>query len=617
MKGFTCLRASRPRQTLLLGPLLVLAGVLAGCTAIGYAIGAKIDSSRRKLVAIDGWDLERIETGSSVRVLFRDAREASGVFGGLEASGQEYRVRYDRWREARTEVAAVPMIGDPITVESVAGKTWSGAFMGFEYTSLSIKGDGESNSEVPYRRIARVSTAEGAAWNGTQLADLASRGGIPLRSCMLLNKVPIPLDQVGRVEVWREGNIGKIVGALVGVAVDAVLIAAVVYAPAPAPPPPTYTSCPYVYSFDGERYVHEGDAFPGAIFRASQRSDRLVLEHLAESGGAYRLRLTNELQEVQHVDEVQLVVVDGPEGAVVVPTPGGRLRPLSNPVAPAKASDLAGHSVLTREAGVEAWISSPFAGDPNRPAETRDGILLEFPRPAMARSVTLVVRAQPTPWASHLLRQVLTLQGRNLPAWYARMDHDAVARAEFLGALRREGHLILRVWKGASWQEVGAVTAHEAVELPIEDLSGDRLRLRLDSTPGLWTVDGAEVDYGPASPLDVTELRPAVARMRDRDVRDRLGATDARRLVMERGDSVDLTFEAPPPRAGRHRTFVLKAAGYYTILVPTGGEPRPALFARLVNQPGALGEYGRDLLRSDLEASMARFDRGLAHATGD
>jgi hypothetical protein len=86
---------------------------------------------------------------------------------------------------------------------------------------------------------------------------------------------------------------------------------------------------------------------------------------------------------------------------------------------------------------------------------------------------------------------------------------------------------------------------------------------------------------------------------------------------MERGDSVDLIFEAPPPRAGRHRTFVLKAAGYYTILVPTGGEPRPALFARLVNQPGALGEYGRDLLRSDLEASMARFDRGLAHATGD
>ena len=176
----------------------------------------------------------------------------------------------------------------------------------------------------------------------------------------------------------------------------------------------------------------------------------------------------------------------------------------------------------------------------------------EFRRPASAKSVTLVFRAKPTPWAAELWLHVLALQGRDYPAWYARMNDDASARAEYLTALRREGHLAVQLWDGIRWRSVGVVPAHEAMDLQLDGIPGDMLRLRLLTTPGLWRVDGVQADFGPEAPLDAIELPIVEARTGEgTDVRELLVAADGRRLVMKRGDSVDIVAAVPPPRPGR------------------------------------------------------------------
>jgi len=594
----------RVHRVLLCSSVLALACALTGCSLIGLGIGAKIDSSHKApSMVLDGWDLERVAKGTRVRVVRRRSGAAEGVFKGLDVSTQEYDQRYESWRGGQAASGALPRIGDSITVEGTSGKVRPGAFLGFEYQSLAFREDGEAfDRHVFYRDISRVSAAGGGAWEGAQLSGLAAEGRLPLRSCMLLDKARIPLEDVSRVEVWRAGKTGKLVGFLLGAVVDGIVIAALVSDDSPPPPPPTYYSCPYAYSFDGRRYVEEGDVFPGALLAAWQRSDRLVLEHLAERDGTYRVRLTNRLPEVEHVDEVKLLVVDGPEGAVV-PAPRGGFRVLASPLAPVKATDLRGTDVrdLVRASDGQAWVGSPLARDPEHPAEARDGLLLEFPRPAGARSVTLAFRVQPTPWASHLLREVLALQGAGLPAWYARMDRDAAAQAEFRQAYRREAQLLARVWNGASWQDAGVVNPHEAMELPLDGISGDVLRLRLESTAGLWSIDSVRADFRAGVSFEVLELSPVAARTRNGDdLRGLLGSADGHRHVMERGDSVDLVFEAPPPKSGRRRSFVLRAAGYYTVQVPADREAQPSLFSRLVQEPGALGRYGVDLLESDV-----------------
>ncbi len=586
------------------GAVAALAAGLLGCSLLGYTIGAKVDRSNARAVAVDGWDVSRLPIGAPVRAFRRDGQEVSGVFGGV-GTPKGYAERYDGWRGKSPDAIDAPALGETVTIEGTDGQRQSGAFMGFEYAALSVLPSGSASSRpVPYGALARVSTGRGVVWQGPGLASLTAQGLLPLRSCMLLDKACIPLEEVDRVQSLQPGKTGKLVGLIVGAAVDALLIAAVAHSTQPTPTPSPWGSCPYVYAFDGSTYVQQGDLFPGAMFEAAQHADRLVLDPMVETEGSYRLRIANELRETEYIDDVRLLTVDSPDHGTVVPTPGGRLLSLKTPVAPSSVYDLRGQDARSRvnsEFG-RKWVSDPLTADP----KGRDGLIFEFPRPAGARAVTLVFRTEPTEWASNLLARVLALQGRDLPAWYARVNADAEARKAFFRAIRREGQLVLRVWTGAAWREVGSVPVHQAIELPLDDVPGEVLRVRLDCTAGLWTVRGALADFGVSSEAEITELPPVRALRRGgEDVRPRLAGVDGRRVVLEHGDSIDVAFDAPPAKPGFKRTLVLQGSGYYTVDVSAEGEPQPALFARLIGEPGALGRFSRDLLRHDLQRSLA------------
>ena len=57
----------------------------------------------------------------------------------------------------------------------------------------------------------------------------------------------------------------------------------------------TKESCPFVYSWDGKRYVFDAEPYGGAIARVLERDDYPELEHLKPHHGEYRLLITNEV----------------------------------------------------------------------------------------------------------------------------------------------------------------------------------------------------------------------------------------------------------------------------------------------------------------------------------
>ena len=87
----------------------------------------------------------------------------------------------------------------------------------------------------------------------------------------------------------------------------------------------TKESCPFVYSFDGENYVFDGEPYGGAICPALERTDYCLLENLKPFKNQYLLQLTNEVNETQYTNEFKLWVVDHPQDVSVIPDINGNL----------------------------------------------------------------------------------------------------------------------------------------------------------------------------------------------------------------------------------------------------------------------------------------------------
>ena len=79
----------------------------------------------------------------------------------------------------------------------------------------------------------------------------------------------------------------------------------------------------------------EGEIYSGALHPPIERDDYLHLPSLRPVNGQYRLRLTNEVREVQHTNLAELWVIDHPKDVRTFVDKNGTIRSSAAPVAPA------------------------------------------------------------------------------------------------------------------------------------------------------------------------------------------------------------------------------------------------------------------------------------------
>lgn len=361
----------------------------------------------------------------------------------------------------------------------------------------------------------------------------------------------------------------------------------------------TSESCPFVYAFDGEKYVLEAEPYGGSVCPGLERPDWIALDSLKPVEGRYRLLLSNELDEVEHIDEIKLVVVDHPAGVAISPEVSGRMRTLAAPVPPSAARDGDGRDIRAPLAAADGvfWQGRIEGRDPDRDEDLKDELVLEFPRPAGARQAKLVADVRTTMWGSQAMRPLLASQGRELAAYFEKIDAKGPALLSLLGWFAREEmyNLQVRVETTAGWKVKalvyggGPVIAKDkAYGLDLSDVAGDRVRIRLTPAVGFWMIDRLALDFSDDVPVRVTEVAAAAARDGSGlDAGLELAAGDAHRLVLPKGSRpASLEFPVPPEIPGTFRTVFVKARGYYDILLDADGEPTLDLEA-VMAAPGA------------------------------
>lgn len=398
--------------------------------------------------------------------------------------------------------------------------------------------------------------------------------------------IRIPMSKVARIRVMRF-DVGKAFLWTVG---GALAVGALVAA--------TKQSCPFVYSYNGERFVFDGEPYGGSICEPLKRTDWCRLEHLKPVANEYRLLLTNEVDETQYTDEFKLWVVDHRPGLDVVVDSEGNLFTVDHPVAPLHVVDSKGKDLALWLSTKDElfWETDMNAKDPHNTADLRDTLYLTFAKPKEKPSVKLVVSASTTLWGSQMLKRMTELRGEEIPLWFNELKSPATRQMLDLWNKREElYHLQVKVRVGNNWVTRGdimgggpLVTEDRIVPLYLTGIVGDTLVILLAPPAGFWQLNSFGIDYSTNEPVDLKEISAAKAVGHDgTDLLGTLDSTDGKYYAApEKGQTATLVFREPPEKSGRDRAVFAKVSGYYDMHLKAVGATKHETINRVAFEPG-------------------------------
>jgi len=405
----------------------------------------------------------------------------------------------------------------------------------------------------------------------------------------------IPMDQVQRLWVEKtQISTARTIGLVAGVAIGAVVVAAVVVAA-------LKQSCPFVYSWDGTKYVFDAEPYGGAIAHGLEKDDYSELGQLREEDGRYKLRMTNEVDETQMTNLTELWVVDHPAGTRVVPDIQGKLHTVSDPQTLLSAHDAGGHDLLPWLRSTDHLIWEP-SSTPDANGSLEGDITMTFPKPANATQVKLVANAATGLWGSYMIKKMVELRGREVGKFYTAVNHSQSARKALAAWELREQLYALKVYveEPTGWEMRGVlpgtgpfISKDRILPLDVSHVQGDQLHIRIHPPAGFWALNSFAVDYTPDRPVSVQKLTPATAQdLQGKSVLPELTAVDSHYLAMPNiGDTADITFVAPPRKEGSDRAVFLHSRGYYKLHIAGTGEPDKKTLEAFDKVPGSAARY--------------------------
>ncbi len=461
-------------------------------------------------------------------------------------------------------------------------KQWPAAILTF--TLLWLNGctvrkvtqvDADKAAPSPVEHIIGITTKSGEAVSFDPPGGIITQNTITAK----VKKAPysIPVADVQRVWIERrETSTARTIG--LGVAIAAAALALIVGISIAAK-----QSCPFVYSWDGTRYVFDAEPYGGAITRGLERDDFSELEHLREQNGVYRLLLTNEVDETQYTNLMELWVADHAPGTRIVADENGKLYGLTGIQKLTSARDRYGNDLLPWLESTDRRIWEPDAV-PGPDGSLRQEVLLTFPKPAGTQQAHLVANAATGIWGSYMIKKTVELRGRDAQAWLTSLDKNpADALAVHAWAAREETYRMrIEVEEPTGWEVRGTLLGggpllaeDRVIPLDVSRVTGPEVHIRMRPPVGFWALNSFAIAYGPASAVAVTRVNPhAALTTAGKDVLPELSEADDSYYAMpDNKDRAELRFLAPPRTHGMLRTVFLHSRGWYQLHLSASGEP--------------------------------------------
>ncbi len=396
------------------------------------------------------------------------------------------------------------------------------------------------------------------------------------------------------------------------------------------------SSCPFLFTWDGSKYSFVTD-FLGAGFIGiltgpntyykPDPDEFLKVDRglLRPKDGEYRIKLTEQLEEVDYLDQVKLVVVDHPIGVDVYPNEMFRMSPpfpeaktiaVANSHPPVSAIDDNGNDILPLISAIDRRYPKGFPIYPYMGYALRHSITLDLGDLSGTDSIVLLLNGWVRYWNSNSAYNAST-RGINLEQpslevrdgngeWVKVIDDMGFPAglpknitADLSDAFLTNDYAV-RITTNMEiyWDQITVATDFaDASEIAVTELAPRTAMLGWLGFPEPFSADGKapfEFDYDTVS--DKMPWRSQKGNYtRYGDVTSLLEITDDKFVIMAPGEEISIAFAAnglPMLKPGQSRDFFVYVDGFVKEMNPHTAHlqsVQPLPFHGMSNYP-----YGKD-----------------------
>jgi hypothetical protein len=326
----------------------------------------------------------------------------------------------------------------------------------------------------------------------------------------------------------------------------------------------TKSSCPFIYSYDGEKFQYEGESYGGAIFKPLERTDFFPLNHIDTVNQLKSIRISNELKERQFINEVDLVEIRVPEGSTALMDRHGQAYAINSPIPPLTAlADGTDFKESLQRDNQQAFIFHT--------GEELSNIVLEFPNEQ--KEAKLVINAKGSLWLDYLYGEFSKLFGKRYTDF---IDKQNGRNSDELNEWVHKQNLLLSVYEETDqgwnlidrFDMVGPLTKGRdlVMKIPPNHSGKNTRKLKLETGFMFWDLNSAGLDYSPNQihRERVIEATEAIDH-EGIDQVHRIRQSDT--IYMEQpnvGNHLTVNFETGDPGNDSLQTcYFLKIRGYY------------------------------------------------------
>lgn len=326
-------------------------------------------------------------------------------------------------------------------------------------------------------------------------------------------------------------------------------------------------SCPYVYSFNGESYILEGEAFGAALGKALETQTGIILRNLKSEGDKLKIKISNERPETHYFNNISFVAIETDLEEQLYSNNKNSFSTVNSKTKIYRAYDNLNNEIsnLLLEDDNNYWTSDLLSATTK--ADFEDQIFVDLNNINSTDSISFIISSINTEISNVVFAYLQTILGDEYVNFLLAAEKDEELIKILKEVLSRSA-LKIDVWDGQKWNyvdliypEANHVKFQKLVRLPVIKSQNNLMKLRLRSMCDVWKID--EISYGISKNTKFSVHKPELIIFSSEVSNnfDLIKEQDSEYLRLLPGQSIELEYK-PKSSNEKKITYAITIGGY-------------------------------------------------------